>query len=116
MKLTLTVHTSDRSARVRVAGDLDFGSTGLLLDTVSDLLNEPSALQDLHLDFTDLAFCDSAGLSGLVLIHRRTTAAGVDLHLDDRPAQLERILDITGLLEFLTTRPAARRPDESGLG
>ncbi|ANI42755.1 STAS domain-containing protein [Mycolicibacterium vaccae] len=116
MKLTLAVQRTAPSAHIRVAGDLDYGSSGLLLDTVRDLLRAPSALQDLHLDFTDLAFCDSAGLSSLVLIHRQTAAAGVQLHLDQRPAQLQRILDVTGLLEFLTTRPAAQQPDESGIG
>lgn len=116
MKLTLAVHRTAQSARVRVAGDLDYGSSGLLLETVRDLLRAPSALQDLHLDFTDLAFCDSAGLSSLVLIHRQTAAAGVHLHLDQRPAQLQRILDVTGLLEFLTAPPAGRQADESDIG
>ncbi|WP_370500140.1 STAS domain-containing protein [Mycolicibacterium sp. jd] len=116
MKLILTVHITGRSARVHVAGDLDYGSTGLLLETVSELLVDPSGWQDLHLDFTDLAFCDSAGLSSLVVIHRRTTAAGIRLHLDHRPAQLERILRVTGLLEFLTTRPASLDSDESDIG
>ncbi|WNG87470.1 STAS domain-containing protein [Mycobacterium sp. ITM-2016-00317] len=116
MKLTLAVHRTAQSARIRVAGDLDYGSSGLLLETVHDLLRAPSALQDLHLDFTDLAFCDSAGLSSLVLIHRQTAAAGAHLHLDQRPAQLQRILDVTGLLEFLTAPPAGRQADESDIG
>lgn len=112
MKLTLSLHTTARSTSVRIAGDLDYGTTRLLVDTVSDLLTGDKIPEDLHLDFSDLAFCDSAGLSGLVMIHRRTCAAGVRLHLDDRPAQLERILTITGLLDFLTTAPA-QASDES---
>lgn len=116
MKLTLRVHITDQSARIHVAGDLDYGSTGLLLDNVSELLAEPAGWQDLHLDFAELAFCDSAGLSTLVVIHRRVTAAGLRLHLDQRPAQLERILRVTGLLEFLTTRPASLSSDESDIG
>ena len=116
MKLTLAVHRTAQSARVRVAGDLDYGSSRLLLETVRDLLRASSPLHDLHLDFTELAFCDSAGLSSLVLIHRQTAAAGVHLHLDERPAQLQRVLDVTGLLEFLTTRPSAQQPDESDIG
>lgn len=112
MKLTLALHTTARSTRVRITGDLDYGSTRLLIDTVSDLLTGDKVPEELHLDFSELAFCDSAGLSGLVVIHRRTCAAGVRLHLDDRPAQLERILTITGLLDFLTAAPA-RQSDES---
>ncbi|MBV5242231.1 STAS domain-containing protein [Mycolicibacterium sp. PAM1] len=115
MKLTLALHTTGRSTSVRVAGDLDYGTTRLLVDTVSDLLTGGKVPEELHLDFSDLAFCDSAGLSGLVMMHRRTSAAGVRLHLDDRPAQLERILTITGLLDFLTATPA-EASDESVIG
>ena len=48
--------------------------------------------------------------------HVGITAAGLRLHLDQRPAQLERILRVTGLLEFLTTRPASLSSDESDIG
>lgn len=106
MNLILTVETSVRSATVRLAGDLDYATTAQLVGAVTDLLAEMPQLGDLHLDFTDLAFCDSAGLSGLLLIHRRSSAAGVQLHLDHRPGHLERIFDITGILEHLTTAPA----------
>jgi anti-anti-sigma factor len=106
MKLTLTTRTTSRAAHVTVAGDLEYGSTDQLVDTVCALIAERPYLGDLHLDFGELTFCDSAGLSGLLLIHRRTSAAGMHLHLENRTAQLDRILDITGLLEFLTARPA----------
>ncbi|MFH9500530.1 hypothetical protein [Streptomyces globisporus] len=42
-------------------------------------------------------------LSALLMIGRRTTVAGVRLHLDDRPAYLDRILELTGTLDYLTT-------------
>lgn len=114
MKLTLSVHSSAHAARVRVVGDLDYGTAGLLVDTVSELLRDNGTLRDLHLDFTELAFCDSAGLSSLVRIHQRASAAGMHLHLDHRTPQLDRVLNITGLLEFLTTRPSEQESAESG--
>ena len=52
---------------------------------------------DKHLDFSGLAFLDSAALSGLLLLHRRTTQSGVHLHLDHRPGFLDRVLQVTGL-------------------
>lgn len=116
MKFTVAVHKTTRSARVNIAGDLDYGTAGLLVETVSDLPAGQPGLQDLHLDFAGLEFCDSAGLSALVRIHRIASAEGIGLHLDQRPAHLERILHITGLLEFLTTPAAAQEPDESGIG
>jgi anti-anti-sigma factor len=115
MTLTLSTGSTGRSATVHVGGDLDFQSTDQLLAAVSGLLTDDPAPSDLHLDFADLAFCDSAGLSALLLIHRKTCAAGVELHLDRRPAHLERILDITGVREYLTTRPTPDAPSESGI-
>jgi hypothetical protein len=45
-------------------------------------------------------------LSALLAVHRRTSAAGARLHLDNRPLHLERILQITGVLDHLTATPA----------
>jgi anti-anti-sigma factor len=102
MNIELTSDGTDRSARMRLAGDLDYVTTPGVVDAVSTLLVEQPTLLHLHLDCETLAFCDSAGLSGLLQIHRRLSSAGVQLHLDDRPPHLERILQITGTLEHLT--------------
>lgn len=107
MNLILTIDTSVRSATVRIAGDLDYATVDQLVAAASRLLEDVPAMRDLHLDFAELDFCDSAGLSGLLLVHRRTSRAGVQLHLDHRPRHLDRIFDITGILEHLTTPPAA---------
>jgi len=115
MNLTVTVETHAASATLHIRGDLNYESTTTLVSTVSDVLSDRGAVTDLHLDFTDLSFCDSAGLSGLLLIHRKTSADGVHLHLDRRPAQLQRILDITGVLEHLTTVPVREASNESGI-
>jgi hypothetical protein len=42
----------------------------------------------------------------------------VVLHLDNRPPHLERVLEITGLLDHFTTVPvaASQRPDEIEIG
>lgn len=105
MNLTSTIDPTASAARLRVDGDLDYATTGEFVDAVSTLMTEQPSLRNLHLDFAELTFCDSAGLSGLLVIHRRTSAARVHLHLDNRPQHLERILEITGVLEHLTTSP-----------
>ena len=102
MNLTLTIDTANRSARVQVAGDLDYVTTRDVVEKVSRLLAEQPELRQLRLDCSGLTFCDSAGLSGLLQIHRRASHAGVWLHLDDRPPHLERMLQVTGTLEHLT--------------
>lgn len=114
MNLMLDTDIDGTTLTLRVGGDLDYQSTGELIAAVSESLADPT-ITDLHLEFAELTFCDSAGLSGLLLIHRKTSTAGVHLHLDSRPAQLQRILDITGVLDHLTTPPVREQPSESGI-
>jgi anti-anti-sigma factor len=125
MNLTLTVDITDRSACLHIAGELDYLTEADLLDAVFRLIAERPALEHLHLDFSQLSYCGSAGLSALLLIRRRTSASGIHLHLDHRPSHLDRILEITCTLDYLTTpvlTAASTRADnseensETGLG
>jgi anti-anti-sigma factor len=119
LNITSTPDAAERSATVHVAGDLDYGSTDALFDTAARLVRERPTLRDLRLDFSGLTFCDSAGLAVLLQVHRVTSAAGVQLRLDDRPVFLDRILDVTGILDYLQSaptgvafeRPASTLPD-----
>ncbi|KUI23159.1 anti-anti-sigma factor [Mycobacterium sp. IS-1496] len=110
MKLSCSLDVARRSATVHIAGELDSETTDELVATASRLLEADPGLRALRLDCGELTFCDSAGLSGLLLIERRTSAAGVDLHLDNRPSYFERVLDITGILEYVTGRSARTAP------
>ncbi|MEV0918058.1 STAS domain-containing protein [Streptomyces sp. NPDC049967] len=101
LRLT-TVDTRDR-LRIELHGDLDFDNAGVLLQEVTTQLSARPGLKDLHLHCGGLGSVDSTGLSTLLMIVRRTSAAGVRLHLDDRTAGLDRILVITGTLDYLTT-------------
>ncbi len=117
MTYHLTITTAPRSVRVRITGDLDYQTTDDLVEVASQLLTEQNHLRDLHLDFSEMAFLDSAALSGLLLLHRRTSRAGVALHLDHRPAFLDRILQVTGLFDhFDLTRTDAETSDPNLVG
>ncbi len=115
MNLRLSVATAERSARVQVSGDLVYETVDALVDAANRLLSHEGALAHLHLDLSELALCDSAGLSGLLLVHRRSARAGVQLHLDHRPRFLDRILDLTGTFEHLVadSGPEAGREEET---
>ena len=100
----MNVMTTPRSARMRLSGDLDYESVDVLVYGVSRVLDQRADLANLHLDFSELTFLDSAALSGLLLIHRHTSHSGVELHLDNRPPFLDRVLQVTGLYgHFLTS-------------
>jgi anti-anti-sigma factor len=97
MNFSVTITKTGRSACVRVSGDLDYETADEVVEAASQLLAQQVDLIDLRLDFSGLTFLDSAALSGLLLLHRRTTQSGVQLHLDHRPAFFDRVLQVTGL-------------------
>ncbi|MEV0387069.1 STAS domain-containing protein [Nonomuraea sp. NPDC050643] len=102
--LTLILVTPEPHVlRIGVHGDLDHATAGELMDAASAALD--GDLRDLRLDCAGLGVCDSSGLSVLLMIRRRTSAAGIRLHLDRRPPSLDRLLDVSGTFEHLTGGP-----------
>ncbi|MFD8790148.1 STAS domain-containing protein [Streptomyces vinaceus] len=95
------VDTEDR-VRIELDGDLDHDTADLLVNEATAQLAARPGLGDLHLHCGRLGTIDPMGLSALLMISRRTTAAGVRLHLEDRPANLDRILRLTGTFDHLT--------------
>jgi anti-anti-sigma factor len=117
MNLSLTITTTARSACLRIVGDLDYLTIDEVVDTATQLLTQQVDLANLHLDLSGLTFLDSSALSGLALIHRRTSQAGVRLHLDHRPPILERVLHVTGLFgHFVSSHSDAQTDDSTRLG
>jgi len=112
-----TITTAPRSVSVRITGDLDYETIDDLVDVASQLLTEENELSDLHLDFSETTFLDSAALSGLLLLHRRTAQAGIKLHLDRRPPFLDRVLQVTGLFaHFVSAADDADAGDPNLVG
>lgn len=100
LRLSL-VDGTDR-LRIEMVGDLDHDNAEHLLDQVTEQLGGRPHLKDLHLHCAGLRSIDSMGLSVLLMIGRRTAAAGIRLHLEDRLPQLNRLLDVTGTLDYFT--------------
>lgn len=115
MNFSMTITTTPRSTRMRITGDLDYESVDDLVNAASRVLAQQHDLVDLHVDFSELKFLDSAALSGLLLIHRRTSHSGVELHLDHRPAFLDRVLQVTGLFGHFTASGSDGAADDSAL-
>lgn len=104
-QMRLTTFDTQDSVRIEVHGDLDYDYADLLVAEVTAQLTARPGLTDLHLHCAELGAVDSMGLCALLMVSRRTSAAGVRLHLDERPAKLDRLLDLTGTLEHLTAPP-----------
>jgi anti-sigma B factor antagonist len=79
---------------VMVSGELD-------LRTRDELVHATGGLADrggrLVLDLSELTFCDSTGLAGLVRLHKRVEAAGGTLVLRAPAARVRHLLGLTGL-------------------
>lgn len=90
------------SVRIELHGDFDHLGADALLDAVTEALAEPGRTRDLHVDCAGVSAVDSSGLSTLLMARRTTDAAGVRLHLHNRPPKLDRMLQLTGTLVHLT--------------
>ncbi|MFJ6699534.1 STAS domain-containing protein [Streptomyces sp. NPDC091272] len=112
LRLATDPATDGESLHLAVHGYLCHDNADEFLDEATGLLTAHPGIRDLHLDFTHLDGLDSMGLSVLLMLHRRTTAARVTLHLDARTPALERVLTITGALAYLDPA-AARREQQS---
>ncbi|MFD6294198.1 STAS domain-containing protein [Streptomyces sp. NPDC060235] len=107
IELTVTPSSDQSVVCLEVHGFLDYDCADHFLALASQLLDDTPGLRALRLDCKHLDGLDSMGLAMILMLHRRTTAAGVTLFLDNRGPALERMLDITGALAYLF-------PDDAG--
>ncbi|MFG2109572.1 STAS domain-containing protein [Micromonospora chersina] len=108
--LTISVDRSDPVAPVvKVAGDLAFTTAAPLRVEVDRLLAERPAT--LVLDFGDLLFIDSTGLSVIVHAWREGQQGDTAILLREPPRFLTTILDMTGVTGLLSRPPPERRSD-----
>ncbi|MBL1083705.1 STAS domain-containing protein [Streptomyces actinomycinicus] len=120
-EFSLTVRCEATTLTVLIGGELDHETSDELLSEVSEQLSAGHPpFRDVHLDFGKMTFIDSSGLTALLMIHRRTSAIGAGLHLDNRPPTLERMLQLTNVLDHLTTPPTRtgdqRAEEDDGAG
>ncbi|MFF5923363.1 STAS domain-containing protein [Streptomyces flavochromogenes] len=118
--LTVTVHSVEPySLYLAIAGELDYTTTAQFTYEVNEALDSHRAqqgpvLKDLHLDWSSLTGIDSSALTALLLLHRRAHPEGITLHLHRQPAQMTRILELTGVAGYLTQdAPTVHPPGDS---
>ncbi|TRV80821.1 STAS domain-containing protein [Streptomyces sp. 130] len=113
--LRLTVETGEKTTWLRLAGVLDHDTSEEFGARATACLDAGPGPAELRLDCAKLRLCDSMGLAALLMIHRRTSARGITLVLDDPPASMERMLRITGTRHLFAPRAEETGgPDELG--
>ncbi|MER7479791.1 STAS domain-containing protein [Streptomyces sp. NPDC126510] len=114
--MTPSFGTGPHSVRLALTGDLDYDSCAELLQRVRTALDVGGKAEELHLDCRELGLVDSMGLSTLLQIHRSACRDGIAFHLDEVGPALRRLLELTGVYEYLTTRRQSDPPAESSHG
>lgn len=90
-------------ATVRVVGDIDAATAPALDETLRQVQAE-AGLSEIALDFSDMSFIDSSGLSVLVAAHKRLRASGVMLAITNASPSARRLFSIAGLDVVLIVR------------
>jgi anti-anti-sigma factor len=89
------VRAEGDAAVAAVRGEIDVRTADVLRARLTELHSRGH--RNLVVDFTEVAFCDAAGLGALVAVHNRVSADGGGVRLAGvRPAQ-RKLLRITGL-------------------
>jgi anti-sigma B factor antagonist len=94
-----TVRLRADGVGLTLSGDLDLHSAPVLRDLVPLLLTNcrRNGTTEAQIDCTDLALCDSSGLTALIQAHQAAQDEHIRLVLTDRPGNLDHILDLAGL-------------------
>jgi anti-anti-sigma factor len=99
--LTIEVHREGDEALLTLTGELDPHTAPMLADELDSLTGE--GVRSVVLVLSGLGFIDSSGLRVVIAADRDLTELGGRLVLRSPSETVRRLLDITGLLDHLTT-------------
>ncbi|NUT97981.1 MAG: STAS domain-containing protein [Saccharothrix sp.] len=102
-RLTITTTNTPTGPVIGISGDLDHTTAEQLRTTVAALPLHQG--QHLILDLSDLAFCDSSGLTALLTAHNHAQAAQAALTLSAVPDRTLRTIRLIGLDQVFTLHP-----------
>jgi anti-sigma B factor antagonist len=112
MSLTVSTEQHGDVAVVTVAGELDMATAPELQREVNRLVD--AGQTRLVFDLANVTFCDSTGLSVFVRARNRCDALGGDVRLAAPQRAVQRILEVSGLVEVLRTYPTVDEAIASG--
>jgi anti-anti-sigma factor len=88
--------------RVVLRGELHMGTEQPLIDALDRLRDQPS----IEIDFAEVGYCDSTGISVLLAAQRQAIAEGRRLYIINPTGAVATILQLTGVLFQLTNKGA----------
>ncbi|CAL9544252.1 Anti-sigma-B factor antagonist [Streptomyces sp. enrichment culture] len=113
--LNITTRNAPDGPVLEIVGDLDYATAGRLRELLATLTLRPG--QRLVLDLAGMEFCDSSGITALIVAHNQAQAARAGIALTGVPGPTLRVLRLVGLDQIFALDPdsgAADGPDPSG--
>ena len=101
-------HLESGVLRLVATGEIDFDSAEVLSDRLRALIDHGALV--VVLDTTHVTFLDSSGLRVIVAAANRFRAQGGQLFIEGMSGAVQRVLEITGLLDHLRIRPRQPQP------
>jgi anti-anti-sigma factor len=98
--LEVDVRDGDQAVVIGVSGELDLASSPGLEEELDRHMTSGTGL--VIVDLRQLEFMDSTGLSVLVRAHQQATENGQRFAVVRGPAQVQRLLNLTGVADRLT--------------
>jgi anti-anti-sigma factor len=105
--LSVETRRTASEAVVILVGEIDISTAGKL-DRAIEQVSRPEPPARVLLDLGGVTFCDSHGISLLVLASKRLARGGNELVLVNVRESLLRVLDITGLRDAFHIHRACR--------
>ena len=87
--LTVQPHAEGETVRVHIGGELDLATHEVLDAALSSEAVQQATT--VHLELSELVFCDSRGLSRLLAFVREARASGRDVRIDNAGFALRRM-------------------------
>lgn len=108
--LKVTTRDAPTGPVLKIVGDLDYHTAGELRARITTLTLQPG--RRLVVDLGDMEYCDSSGITALIVVRNHALAADADVALAAVPDHTLRVLRIVGLDQIfaLHPRPRRRRP------
>jgi anti-anti-sigma factor len=84
-----------------VNGEVDMASSDALINALREALTAPG-LKRVLVDLSKVTFLDSTGINTLVQSHQQACEQNINLQVVNPSTVALRVLDLTGVLEFLS--------------
>lgn len=101
--LTITTRDAVSGPVLQLAGDLDYDQAPLLRQALEAVSLQPG--QRLVVDLSRIRFCDSSGITALIVARNLAVAARAGIALAGVPGNTLRILRIVGLDQVFPIHP-----------